>query len=125
MIAVLPSFADHNANHTAVQSEPNLLAFVIGVIILIIIAILLVRYSRDSNSTPSSNSYNYVESGKRRGWTPKEQEAVRIRQNGLCNKCHIPPPRWEYHHRNGNRSDNRLSNCEGLCPNCHSVKTHG
>jgi len=60
----------------------------------------------------------------RKGWTIQEKEIVRNRQHGECNKCHEIPPRWDYHHRDGNRSNNRLSNCEGLCPNCHSVKTY-
>ena len=60
----------------------------------------------------------------RKGWTPDQKEQVRIRQDGKCAHCQKPPPRWEYHHKNGNRSDNSLDNCEGLCPNCHSVETH-
>lgn len=62
--------------------------------------------------------------GIRRGWDEDEKRQVRRRQDGRCNKCGDSPPRWEYHHRDGNRSNNSLSNCEGLCPNCHSVKTH-
>jgi len=61
----------------------------------------------------------------RRGWTEDEKRQVRRKQDGRCNKCGDTPPRWEYHHRDGNRSNNSMSNCEGLCPNCHSVKTHG
>ena len=61
----------------------------------------------------------------RRGWSEIEKEEVRERQGGSCNKCGKSPPRWEYHHKDGNRSNNSMSNCEGLCPNCHSVKTHG
>ena len=61
----------------------------------------------------------------RKGWTEIEKEQVRIRQDGKCQKCGRPPPRWEYHHKDGNRSNDSISNCEGLCPNCHSVKTHG
>ncbi len=61
----------------------------------------------------------------RRGWNENEKQDVRDRQGGVCNKCGDHPPRWEYHHKNGHSSDNRLSNCEALCPNCHSVKTHG
>jgi 5-methylcytosine-specific restriction endonuclease McrA len=30
---------------------------------------------------------------------------------------------WEYDHINGNSSDNRLENCQALCPNCHARKT--
>ena len=60
----------------------------------------------------------------RKGWTELEKEDIRIRQRGLCNKCARPPPRWEYHHKDGNRNNDNLDNCEGLCPNCHSIKTH-
>ncbi len=35
-----------------------------------------------------------------------------------------PPPRWEYDHIDGDRTNDRVSNCQGLCPNCHSIKTH-
>ena len=29
----------------------------------------------------------------------------------------------EFHHMNGDRSNNFPSNCEALCPNCHAEKT--
>ena len=29
----------------------------------------------------------------------------------------------DWHHRNGDRSDNKESNCVALCPNCHAIKT--
>ena len=58
------------------------------------------------------------------GWTVEEKEAVRIKQDGKCAHCGKPPPRWDYHHVDGNRSNNSMNNCEGLCPNCHSVETH-
>jgi len=60
----------------------------------------------------------------RRGWTEIQKEQVRMKQNGICNMCSRPPPRWEYHHVDGDPSNNDIRNCEGLCPNCHSVKTH-
>jgi len=97
---------------------------VIGVIILIIIIAVI---AKAISSKSESSNYGYDETSTnapRRGWTELEKEDVRIRQNGQCNKCGRPPPRWEYHHRDGNRSNNSLRNCEGLCPNCHSVKTH-
>ncbi len=60
----------------------------------------------------------------RRGWNEQQKRKVRNRQNGRCASCNDTPPRWEYHHIDGNRSNNDMSNCEGLCPNCHSVETH-
>jgi len=29
---------------------------------------------------------------------------------------------WDYDHKNGNRSNNKISNCQALCPNCHAKK---
>lgn len=63
-------------------------------------------------------------SPKRQNFTEPQKEECRERQDGKCNKCKKPPPRWEYHHKDGNRSNNSNSNIEGLCPNCHSVVTH-
>lgn len=61
---------------------------------------------------------------KRKGWSADQKTQVRQRQSGMCNKCGHPPPRWEFHHKDDNRSNNSLSNCEGLCPNCHSIETY-
>ena len=61
---------------------------------------------------------------ERKGWTESEKEQVRINQDGKCAICQKPPPRWEYDHIDGNRSNDSVSNCQGLCPNCHSVKTN-
>lgn len=97
----------------------------VGLLFFIIIALVIVaikrRGSRGSYQQSDSVSYG---TGIRRGWTEIQKEEVRIRQGGKCNECGRPPPRWEYHHRDGNRSNNSMSNCEGLCPNCHSVRTH-
>lgn len=60
----------------------------------------------------------------RKGWSESEKEQIRISQDGKCAKCQKPPPRWEYDHIDGNRSNDSLSNCQGLCPNCHSIKTN-
>ena len=93
--------------------------WIVGAIIVTIIIAAIVK----SLSKPKYENYSQ-KSVQRRGWTELEKEQVRINQDGKCNKCGRPPPRWEYHHRDGNRNNNSLRNCEGLCPNCHSVKTH-
>ena len=61
---------------------------------------------------------------ERKGWSESEKEQIRIDQDGKCALCQKPPPRWEYDHIDGNRSNDSVSNCQGLCPNCHSIKTH-
>lgn len=57
-------------------------------------------------------------------FTEGQKENARNRQNGKCNKCDKHPPRWEYNHKDGDRSNNSDENCEALCPNCHSVITY-
>jgi len=87
-----------------------------GLIFVIILAIITGRYRKKF----------FAESLPEKGWSEVEKEQVRTRQDGKCAKCQKPPPaRWEYHHIDGDTSNNSLDNCEGLCPNCHSVKTHG
>jgi len=60
---------------------------------------------------------------QRRGWNSVQKEQVRDRQYGRCNMCFTQPSQWKYDYINGNKSNNDLNNCQGLCPNCHSVKT--
>jgi 5-methylcytosine-specific restriction endonuclease McrA len=100
---------------------------VIIFVVVFIGVVIIVMKDRLSNPPQSnySDDYSYTVSPiTRKGWTVDEKEQVRIRQDGKCAHCNKPPPRWEYHHANGDRSNNSLENCEGLCPNCHSVETH-
>jgi len=89
---------------------------IVGVIIIIIIAVVASASRKKSDSGSELLS--------RRGWTEDEKLEVRKRQNGLCKKCNNPPPRWQYDHIDGNHNNNDLNNCQGLCPNCHDVKTY-
>jgi len=86
----------------------------IGIIIVIILAIIAGRYRKKFLAQSLASI----------GWTKVEKEKVRTRQDGKCAECQKPPPaKWEYHHIDGNQTNNSLDNCEGLCPNCYSVKT--
>ena len=88
------------------------------------------KYSIDQqNATTYKNSLldklaklKNKKSIERKGWSESEKEEVRINQDGKCALCQKPPPRWEYDHIDGDRSNDSVSNCQGLCPNCHSVK---
>lgn len=60
---------------------------------------------------------------QRQGWSSIQKEQVKNRQYDKCNMCFTEPSQWKYDYINGNKSDNDLNNCQGLCPNCYSVKT--
>ena len=62
-------------------------------------------------------------SSPRRGWNEIQKKQVQNRQEGVCNICGEIPPIWRFDHKDGNRNNNSMSNCQGLCPNCHDVKT--
>ena len=98
-----------------ILSDEQIAYIVIAIISIIVIFAGIAKLSQ-KKSEP--------EIVKRHGWSEMEKEEVRIRQDGKCNMCQKPPPRWEYDHIDNNRDNNDLSNCQGLCPNCHSVKTN-
>lgn len=108
--------------HTAITQRIQVdTRAIVGILFIPVLLVLIALYDKFIRKKRGGNG----KGGIRRGWTEQEKEDVRHRQGGVCAKCGKSPPRWEYHHRNGNRGDNSLSNCQALCPNCHSVKTHG
>ncbi len=56
------------------------------------------------------------------GWNGDEKEQVRARQYDRCNMCFREPSRWVYDHFDGDKRNNDISNCQGLCPECKSEK---
>jgi len=72
--------------------------------------------------------FNRVVSSKRRKSIPSSiMKKALIRSRGYCEMCGLDfyesgvTP--HFHHKNGNPSDNRLSNILVVCPNCHSKLT--
>jgi hypothetical protein len=57
------------------------------------------------------------------GWNNIQKEQVRDRQYGNCNMCFTQPSQWKYDYFDGNKNNNDLDNCQGLCPDCFSVKS--
>ena len=51
------------------------------------------------------------------------KEKILEKQHHRCADCNKVLNVVDWHHRNGDRSDNRESNCEALCPNCHAIRT--
>jgi len=60
---------------------------------------------------------------QRLGWNSIQKEQVRNKQYGRCNMCFTQPSQWKYDYINGDKSNNELNNCQGLCAHCYSVKT--
>ena len=59
----------------------------------------------------------------RKGFSQGTRERILRKQNHRCAYCRKVLKVIDYHHKNGNRSDNRENNCQALCPNCHAIKT--
>jgi len=59
---------------------------------------------------------------QKRSWSRDEKEQVRARQYDKCNMCFREPTRWVYDHFDGDKRNNDISNCQGLCPKCKSEK---
>jgi len=60
---------------------------------------------------------------QRRGLSSIQKEQVRNRQYDKCNMCFTSPSQWKYDYFDGDKSNNDVNNCQGLCPNCFSIKT--
>jgi hypothetical protein len=72
-------------------------------------------------------SLRRVESRKskeRKGFTKLIKYNVLKRQN-KCAHCRKILIVVDFHHKNGDRSDNKQSNCQALCPSCHAIETRG
>jgi len=77
---------------------------------------------------PKTYNFNYVSTIPkpkplpRKDFTDTTKRDTIIKQGFVCNSCYQPPKHWDFHHRDGNHSNNSPSNCEGLCLNCHAEK---
>jgi len=59
----------------------------------------------------------------RRQFSKLVKQKVLLRQNFRCKSCLIPLESVDFDHIDGDTSNNDISNCQALCPNCHAKKT--
>jgi hypothetical protein len=85
--------------------------FVISVSVVIIIAAIARKFKHKSGKH------------RRHHFPDRLKEKVLEKQHHRCADCNRVLNVVDWHHRNGDRSDNRESNCVALCPNCHAIKT--
>jgi len=57
-----------------------------------------------------------------RSWNNIQKEEVRKRQYQMCNICFTKPAKWAYDHIDGDKKNNNINNCQGLCVQCKSEK---
>ena len=91
---------------------------IIGIFLFVAIIILVIGRKKKSPQWKISR-------GERRPFSEEVRERVLKHQKYKCADCDIKiyQPLIHLDHINGNRSDNRLANCQALCPNCHALKT--
>jgi hypothetical protein len=86
--------------------------FGITILFLIVLVAIAIRIKKGKKK-----------SRERKGFSLSVQQAVLRKQDHKCAHCKRLLNVVDYDHKNGDRSDNRESNCQALCPNCHAVKT--
>jgi hypothetical protein len=86
--------------------------FIIFVIVVLIIAAIARKLKHKSGK--------YKE---RHHFSDSIKEKILERQHHKCSDCNRVLNVVDWHHKNGDRSDNKESNCVALCPNCHAVRT--
>ena len=59
----------------------------------------------------------------RKQFSKLTQDLVLFSQKFRCKSCQIHLDVWNFDHIDGNSSNNDISNCQALCPNCHAKKT--
>jgi len=96
----------------------------IGILGLIGIIAAVIGVSRKKIVSVIGVSRKKIVSGiaQKRGWSKIQKEQVRTSQYDICNICYRKPTRWVYDHIDGDKRNNDLSNCQGLCPECKSEK---
>jgi HNH endonuclease len=62
---------------------------------------------------------------ERRYFSAEVKRQILKNQNYKCAICKRSNEVWDYDHKNEDRSNNKISNCQALCPNCHAKKTRG
>lgn len=87
----------------------------IGIIIVVIIIIIVIAIAASRRGKP--------EVGERKGFSESVKKEVLKKQDHKCNICNRLLDVVDYDHIDGNRSNNDVSNCQALCPNCHAKKS--
>ena len=87
------------------------------ILVLIIIGIIYLIYREYTQ--------RYGKHRVRRSFPQSVREETKQKQHYKCAICKRSTGVWDFDHKDGNRTNNKSSNCQALCPNCHARKTRG
>jgi len=59
----------------------------------------------------------------RKNFLPIVKQIILKKQRNRCNWCDKLLIHPNFDHIDRNRTNNHISNCQALCPNCHAMKT--
>lgn len=76
---------------------------------------IILQITKQTSNTPKM--------GIRRNFSKTVKQKIIARQAYRCKLCGKFLNMINFDHINGSRSNNDLSNCQALCPNCHAKKT--
>lgn len=62
---------------------------------------------------------------ERKYFTVEVKRDILRKQGHKCANCNWNTGVFDFDHKDGNRSNNKMSNCLALCPNCHAKKSRG
>lgn len=70
-----------------------------------------------------ATKYDHNGKLKRKDFSKTTQKITLIKQAYKCKECKNKLDVVNFDHVDGNRSNNSITNCQALCPNCHAKKT--
>jgi hypothetical protein len=115
-----PVITDANTNTTATNPStiisPSIDNWVAPFIIFVIVVLIIAAIARKLKNKSGKHK-------ERHHFPDALKEKVLEKQHHRCADCNRVLNVVDWHHRNGDRSDNRESNCVALCPNRHAITT--
>jgi hypothetical protein len=103
---------NNNNNKNNKNENSVILLFIIGGIIFLIL--IYKEFTK-----------RYGKHKERRYFPADVKEDTKRKQHHKCAICKRGTSIWDFDHKDGNRYNNRPSNCQALCPTCHAKKTRG
>jgi len=85
----------------------------------------IVFYSIDKLSSKKEKYYIPPKPEQKLGrqeFSESDKRSVRFQLRSRCEECYQFCLNLQFHHKDGNNWNNDISNCQGLCPNCHAKK---